>query len=434
MTIAYLPSSSLPVLCLALTVAACSSSSKQENPDAPPDVSPVTDVNLLTPPDVSPATDVSLVTPPDGPASDAGGDAQGETAGAEGRGIDIHPSSATFTAAVGQTSSPVTFSITNVGGASIGPLIVTITGSSAADFAATTAGCDLVAPLGTCSITVVFTPKVARALETATLVVTGPGPELLTGIATLTGNVLTGARLVMSPTSAHFGTSGPPIVFGVANIGDTTIGPLTVTITGPNAAAFTATSKGCDSLAPLGTCTITVVYTPSLEVDPCATDSLVVTGPAPELVTVSATLHTGPGSTPNPLVLTSTTSDLGSVAVGTTGPSVAFTLSYIGDFCSGEDSTGPFTIELLSAEFVITDNTCSTSVLPIGGTCTFGVALRPTSAGDKLTNVLVTPQTGLSAVTKVTGTGVAIDASITPPDGAVLDASSEAQGEAGQAG
>jgi hypothetical protein len=61
----------------------------------------------------------------------------------------------------------------------------------------------------------------------------------------------------------------------------------------------------------------------------------------------------------------------------------------------------------------------------VGGTCTIGVALRPTSTGAKFASLLATAPSGSQAAAKtMTGTGSPADASIaTPPDGAVIDAS-----------
>ncbi len=87
-----------------------------------------------------------------------------------------------------------------------------------------------------------------------------------------------------------------------------------------------------------------------------------------------------------------------------------------GDVCSGEVAIGPFTVTLLSAEFVITDDTCSTGVIPTGSTCTVGVALRPTSAGGKSATLLVTPPSSNPAVEMLTGTGIPrIDAGLVEP-------------------
>jgi hypothetical protein len=125
----------------------------------------------------------------------------------------------------------------------------------------------------------------------------------------------------------------------------------------------------------------------------------------------------GGGSTPNPLRLTPGTYDLGSVAVGTTGPSVTYTLLYSGTACSGAaDIIGPFTVTLSSTEFVITDDTCSTSVVPTGGTCTLSVALRPTSTGGKDARLSLTSTSQNPLVIVLTGIGISeIDAGLVEP-------------------
>jgi hypothetical protein len=215
------------------------------------------------------------------------------------------------------------------------------------------------------------------------------------------------------------------ITLNIGNTGDTGVGPLTVTLTGTYAADFTASATGCDFLAPSGFCTIDVVFAQSA----CAAEaaSLVVTGPAPDFATATVQLFTGL-SLPNPLSLTSPTSDLGSAPVGSTGPSVTFTLSYRGGSCVAP-AIGPFTVALSNAEFVVTDDTCSTSILPLGGTCTIGVALRPTSAGAKSADLSVTSPSGNDTGATLTGDGTAI---INAGPVELVDSGLE-QGEAGKA-
>jgi hypothetical protein len=130
--------------------------------------------------------------------------------------------------------------------------------------------------------------------------------------------------------------------------------------------------------------------------------------------------------TPGALVLTPLTADLGSVAIGTTGPSVTFTLHY-SRYRSGDVAMGPFAITLSSAEFVITDDTCSTSVIPDGGTCTISIALRPISVGAKSATLIVAPLSGNLLGKTLTGTGISIsDGGLVEP----MDSGIE-QGEAG---
>jgi hypothetical protein len=250
-------------------------------------------------------------------------------------------------------------------------------------------------------------------------------------------------KLAITPATAAFpalcpGQSSTPITFKVGNIGDAGIGPLTVEITGSNAKDFTATPTGCDLLAPGAVCTVAVVFAPQVDSYLPLLAALVVTGPAPDFLTAYAALNASGGG-PATLSLTSPTSDLGSVAVGTTGPPVTFTLRNLGGrSCSTGPAQGPFTVTLTdsNAELIITDDTCSTSVLPKDGTCTVGIALRPTSAGSKQALLSLTSSSASVSV-MLTGTGIdsAIDASIVSPlDSAVLDTSNEAQGGVDQAG
>ena len=96
-----------------------------------------------------------------------------------------------FVSSIGHSSAPITFEVANAGDTEVGPVIVKITGTDAAYFAATPTGCDLIAPGASCTIAVVFTMKAASATyETATLVVTGPPPDFLTASVALFGGWL----------------------------------------------------------------------------------------------------------------------------------------------------------------------------------------------------------------------------------------------------
>jgi hypothetical protein len=186
------------------------------------------------------------------------------------------------------------------------------------------------------------------------------------------------------------------------------------------------------------------VYTPAVFHGAIAV--LVVTGPAPDFWTASATLSSVT-TMPSPLQMHPLSGALGSVAVGTIGPSVTFTVSNI--WCPELGTLGPLTITLSTVELVITKETCRTSVLAAGESCTVAVALQPTSAGPKSAYLSVaTADRSISAFLTGTGVDSSTDASIVSPldgagldatssnpvDGAGLDATSGAQGEALPAG
>jgi len=265
-----------------------------------------------------------------------------------------------------------------------------------------------------CVVVITFLSPTLGAKSDSIVIVTGGQ----TTIVPVTAKVQTGAHLVISPDSAQtfittVGVPSTAIIFGVANSGDIEVGPVTAAISGADADDFTFTATGCDHLAPLAGCTIAVVWTPRAVRTSNETATLVVTGPSPDFLTAAVTLFGLGCLCPNPTTITPDDSDLGSVAVGTTGASVTFTVTN-----SGGVAQGPFTIDLSNPEFVITTNTCSSTVLPAGGTCSLGIALRPSSAGAKSVNLTVTPVSGSPAAKTLTGTGIsALDAGNAAMDG-----------------
>jgi hypothetical protein len=221
------------------------------------------------------------------------------------------------------------------------------------------------------------------------------------------------------------GQSSAPQTLQIMNDGGSPV-PVYVKLTGTDAADFTATTTGCDLLASGTACTVAVVLNKTKAGPESA--MLEVSGPDSSYVNkVNIAISNAALGGMAPVVLTGP-SDLGSVAVGTTGPAVALTLTVYGQTgtCAGPDPALPFTVTLSSTEFVITNDTCSTAAIPVGGTCTINVALKPTSAGAKSAS-LVVALPSFSRTVDLTGMGVsAIDAG--PGDS--VD-SSTAQSEAG---
>jgi hypothetical protein len=188
----------------------------------------------------------------------------------------------------------------------------------------------------------------------------------------------------------------------VANAGDLATGEIAVTVTGPNAADFNATTT-CLVLAPLSGCTVAVTWTPSTIVPPNESADLTVTDTA-----VGGTSVTVPlvgicyGACGARLVITPLSGDLGPVLVGATGPATVFTVTSTPDTASGNLAVG-----VSSSEFVITDDTCTgISLAARTGTCTISIALRPATAGAKTAVLTVTGANGTPDVKILTGTGI----------------------------
>jgi hypothetical protein len=213
-------------------------------------------------------------------------------------------------------------------------------------------------------------------------------------------------KLVITPSTAAFAatlvTNSAPIAFVVANMGDAAASPLSVTITGPNASEFAITQQTCLSrvLASGETCSVSVVFAPPLATSGAAKATLAVVdqgqGGSGASAALTGTIFATPiiGITPELL-------DLGQVKVGTTGAPILVTLTN-----SGDHGTGALTISASSPAVVIADDTCAGKNLDRNGSCTFTLALKPTSVGSISATLSIAVE-ALGTVTRtITGTGI----------------------------
>jgi hypothetical protein len=147
-------------------------------------------------------------------------------------------------------------------------LVVAASGPDIAiDATATT--CTNVLPAGqSCDVVMTFLATSVGS-KSEGLTISGGGPLGKVVTVAITANVVTGVYLVVDASSdnpmggsAFAGQASTPSILVVGNRGDTTSGLLSVTLTGTDAAEFLATSD-CATLAPLGTCTVSVVFQPA---------------------------------------------------------------------------------------------------------------------------------------------------------------------------
>jgi hypothetical protein len=164
----------------------------------------------------------------------------------------------------GMTSQEYFFMVTNKGGVASGALAAGI--APVGEFAITTNTCDgmTLAPNATCKVGIKMTPAGTGA-RNATLAVRGsPGG---TAVATLRGTGLAPGMIVLAPQ---------PKMYGVVDVGAPSSVPFTVTNTGgsPTTAialqltgdvTFTITNDQCTgmTLAPMGACMFSAVFTPT---------------------------------------------------------------------------------------------------------------------------------------------------------------------------
>jgi hypothetical protein len=277
-------------------------------------------------------------------------------------------------------SAAMTVTVTNNSTGTL-PVTFAVTGANAGDFVAATAGtatpCGAtLAAAGTCTIGVVLTPTVVGA-EAATLTV-GTAPN--TVAVALTG---TGSTLTATPNPLAFGTqplNTPSVVMSVT-VTNSSAGtlPVTFAVTGPNGADFAAASgatNGCGAtLAAAGTCTISVIFTPTLVPAGAETGTLTI-GTAPNSVPVALT-GTGSAATG---AFTVTAPATFSLVSGVSG-AIPVTVTGSGGF------TG--TVNLTCAGG--TANVSSCTMMPTSVSITNGTPTQMATANVVATISLVTP-------------------------------------------
>ena len=343
------------------------------------------------------------------------------------------PPSASLTGATGaffnQTIGAVpaaqqTFTYTNTGivpisiapgtGAVTG---ITVTGSNATDFVATTTCTTApMAPGASCPITVTFNPTVVGSEGPATLTVTDTASGAPPQTATLTGTGTNAAATLVGIGAfgnQSVGVASAVHAFTYTNTGTTpiTIAAGGIAVTGTNVADFGQTNN-CPTtpIAANGSCTINVTYTPSAQGAESAVLSVTdTTGGAP---TKTASL-TGTG-----VLISASLTGTGAFGNGQIGvPSVASTFTYA--------NTGTVAITIATGgiavtganvgDFAIGANTCPTTPMAPAASCTFTVTFTAGAVGSRTATLTVTDTAGGAApqTAALSGTGVSATASLT---------------------
>jgi hypothetical protein len=200
---------------------------------------------------------------------DGGGTTQSVTltgTGAAGTStLTVTPTALTFPVqVVATTSAAQTITVKNSSTITVTFTSIAITGTNLKDFSETNncLGTSLLAN-ASCTISVTFKPTTINIRNAAVTITDSAANSPQT--VTLKG---TGTAVSLSPTSLTFaaqtvGTSSTPQVITLTNVSPAgTVVVSKVSITGTNATDFTETST-CTSIAPKGTCTVSVTFKPT---------------------------------------------------------------------------------------------------------------------------------------------------------------------------
>ena len=302
--------------------------------------------------------------------------------------VSLSPTSLNFgNVAVGSTSAPQVVTLNANGSLSISSI------TTSGPYAQTnTCGTGFTGS-GSCTISVTFTPT-ATGTETGTLTVTDSGaasPQTvsLTGVGTQPAVKLSPASLTFA-TQVVFTTSSPQNVT-LTNTGNGTLSITGISVTGQ----FTQTNTCGSSVAPEGSCTITVKFTPKSK------------GPLTGKVNVADNAPGSPQSvalsgTGTYLQLSPASINFGSQPVGTTSLPKKITVTNKGS--TSVSITGISIAGSNSGDFAQTNNCGST--LASGASCFINVTFKPLAKGTRRANLSVNDNGGGSPQTVgLSGTG-----------------------------
>ena len=290
---------------------------------------------------------------------------------------------------VGTTSAPLAVLLSNPGGGSLSISTIAITGSSASQFAQTNNCISGVAPAGSCTINVTFTPATADN-QSAQLVITdnavgSPHTIPLLGL----GSDPASAQISLSKTALTFdsqivNTASAAQSVTLSNPGTAALTISGITLAGRNIGDFSETNTCGTGLAAGQSCNLTVTFKPS-GVGPRTAQALIADNAngSPQPVTLNGT----GAATPTPVASVSPASvTFPSQTVNTTSAAMAVTLSNTGTAALAITSVGISGAD--AAEFAQT-NTCG-STLDAGANCLVNVSFTPSAPGARSARLQIT--------------------------------------------
>jgi hypothetical protein len=308
------------------------------------------------------------------------------------------------TVAIGSKSAPVDVMIANAGGGPTGMIVVQLGGADAASFAIDSDTCSgrVLGAAATCVVRVHFAPRTAANLAATLTATAAPG-----GIASvsLAGQGAQAGPLSVAPSQQDFatvgvGTKSAPATFAFTNGGSAPTGPLTVSLTGSDAASYQLTDP-CSG-KPLGagaSCQVTVAFAPATIGSKTAT----LAGTTSDAGTATASL-TGTAAAGAAFAVTPATYDFGSTPGGTATAAASFTVTNTGGVPSGTPSIAVTGAN--AGDFTVSQSTC-TAALAAAAKCTFAVTFKPTTTAAESATATVSATGTTSGTASLSGTGLA---------------------------
>jgi hypothetical protein len=304
---------------------------------------------------------------------------------------------------VNTVSAAQTVTLTNSGQSNLLNLAIAATG----DFAQTTTCGSGLSVGGSCTLSVTFTP-VASGIRAGAIIVTdnaGSQTLALSGTGNAPGVSLSPTSTLNFYNQSVYTTSGSQTVT-VTNNGNSALTFTSILAAGDYSETDTcglnggSVASGEGSIAPLGTCTVTVRFTPT------ATGTRNGTVALFSNASTQAIVMTGSG-TVSLTPLSATELYFGSQDVGTASASQSVILT--------NNSGSDFTVNCsITGDFTITAGSCPAAVdVPNGGNLTVSVAFQPTAQGTRGGMLSISSATATWNVA-LSGTGMDPAVDLTP--------------------
>jgi hypothetical protein len=312
---------------------------------------------------------------------------------------------------VGQTSPPLTVTMTDSGGlpmTGIGTSISSSTGT--ADFTAVSNCGSQLAAASSCGITVSFSPSIAGA-ETGTLVISD---ALRAQSVTVRGSGLKPAVIGLNATAISFGSQQVGVLSAaktitLSNTGGAPLGQPSFSIVGAAASSFSVGTTTCGASLASGTsCTFQIFFAPVAV--GAATATLTAATSTPGVASVSATLS-GTGLSPPALMVSPTSLNMGSVLIGDSSALFSVQVTNTGQVAMSQPA---FAVSGISgaqlADFALsapTDIPPCTGPLNPAAVCNIQITFSPSAPGVEGATLTVTASnaTPSTATVSLTGSG-----------------------------
>jgi Ca2+-binding RTX toxin-like protein len=307
---------------------------------------------------------------------------------------------------VGATSAAQTVTVLNSGTA---PLTISSLSIAGLDFAISGGTCSPATPVAagaSCTVNITFSPQAAgtrtSSLSIADNATGSPHTVPLqgTGVALAPAVSLSTSSLTFASTA--IGATSAAQTVTVTNTGNANLVVSGATVGGANAGDFAATTT-CGTVAPAGTCSVSVTFKPTAS--GARSGSVAIASNAassPNSVSLSGT-GTGPGASLSPASLTFAAQN-----ANTTSAAQTVTLTNSGN---ANLVTGAAAVSITGAnpgDFAVATNGCNNKTIAPGASCAVSVTFRPTAGGTRTASLSIASNVaGSPSLVPLSGTGIA---------------------------